>query len=81
MGWDSGLWGCLETRRGRGAREAMRTFDLKETKPHSAGWEEVGWGGSGKVARRRRALRNVWALSMPRCTEKLSWQRRPYVQR
>lgn len=63
--------------RHRGEEVATRTSDFKETNPHSAGWEEVGWGGSGNVARGRQTLRNVCALSMPSCTEKLSWQRRP----
>lgn len=46
-----------------------------------SGQEEVGWVKSGKAASGRQTLKNAWALVLPRCAEKLSWQRRPHMQR
>lgn len=46
-----------------------------------SGQEEAGWVESGKAARGKWTLKKVWALSMPRCTEQLSWHRRPHMQR
>lgn len=43
--------------------------------------EEVGWVQSGKAASERQTFENLWALSMPRCTEQVFWQRRAQTQR
>lgn len=60
--------GCLTERPGKCCRSSL-------------GRGRLGWVESGKAAGGRRTLKDVWALSMPRCTGKLSWQRRPHRQR